>query len=206
MSKSIKYYKLIFKRIIDLFISLIFLPVLLLILLIITPIIYFTDKGPVFYIAYRMGKKGKRFTMYKLRSMKINAPDIRNPDGSAFSSEDDERVTRIGKFIRKTSIDELPQLLNVIRGDMSLVGPRPTLYIKDYNDFDEETKKRYNVRPGITGYTQAYYRNSISQNEKFKYDAWYVDNISFLLDIRVLYKTFFSVLKQKDIFTHSKLT
>jgi lipopolysaccharide/colanic/teichoic acid biosynthesis glycosyltransferase len=147
-----------------------------------------------------MGKKGKRFTMYKLRSMKINAPDLRNPDGSTFNSENDPRVTKIGKFIRKTSIDELPQLLNVLKGDMSLVGPRPTLYSNDYSTFDKQTKKRYEVLPGITGYTQAFYRNSIGQDEKFRYDSWYVDNMNFALDVKIIFKTVASVLKQKDIF------
>lgn len=135
--------------------------------------------------------------------MKVNAPDLRNPDGSTFNSEDDPRVTKIGKFMRKTSIDELPQILNVLKGDMSIVGPRPTLYSGDYSTFDEQTKKRYVVRPGITGYTQAYFRNSIGQDEKFKHDAWYVDNLSFMLDVKVIFKTFFSVVKQKDIFVSS---
>lgn len=191
------------KRILDLLFAFLFFPFLFIIFIIIAPIIYFSDRGPVFYNAYRMGKWGKRFTMYKFRSMKVNAPDLRNPDGSTFNSEDDPRVTRIGKFMRKTSIDELPQILNVLKGDMSLVGPRPTLYSGDYSTFDEQTKKRYVVRPGITGYTQAYFRNSIGQDEKFKHDAWYVDNLSFMLDVKVIFKTFFSVVKQKDIFVSS---
>jgi lipopolysaccharide/colanic/teichoic acid biosynthesis glycosyltransferase len=196
-------YKKFLKRLIDFLVALAALPFLLLILAVVAPVIYFTDKGPVFYNAYRMGKNGKRFTMYKLRSMKVNAPDLRNPDGSTFNSENDPRVTAIGRFIRKTSIDELPQLLNVLKGDMSLVGPRPTLYSNDYFTFDAQTKKRYRVLPGITGYTQAYFRNSIGQEEKFRHDAWYVDNISFLLDVKVIFKTFFSVLKQKDIFVNA---
>lgn len=196
-------YKKFFKRLIDFLVALAALPFLLLILAVVAPVIYFTDKGPVFYNAWRMGKNGKRFTMYKLRSMKVNAPDLRNPDGSTFNSENDPRVTQIGRFIRKTSIDELPQLLNVLKGDMSLVGPRPTLYSNDYSTFEKQTKKRYEVLPGITGYTQAYFRNSIGQEEKFRHDAWYVENISFLLDVKVIFKTFFSVLKQKDIFVHA---
>lgn len=188
------------KRVVDLLFALFFFPFFVIIFILIAPIIYFTDKGPVFYNAFRMGKKGKRFTMYKLRSMKINAPDLRNPDGSTFNSENDPRVTKIGKFIRKTSIDELPQLLNVLKGDMSLVGPRPTLYSNDYSTFDKQTKKRYEVLPGITGYTQAFYRNSIGQDEKFRYDSWYVDNMNFALDVKIIFKTVASVLKQKDIF------
>ena len=193
-------YKNFFKRLLDIIISIIALPFLLLIFIIIAPIIYFTDKGPVFYNAPRMGINGKGFTMYKLRSMKINAPDLRNLDGSTYNSEDDPRVTKIGKFIRKSSIDELPQILNVLLGDMSFVGPRPTLDTLNYDTLDASIKKRFNVRPGITGYTQAYYRNSIGQEEKFKYDAWYVDNLSFKLDINVLIKTFISVVKKENIY------
>lgn len=193
-------YQSFLKRFIDFLIALFVLPFLLPVFLVVGPIIYFTDKGPIFYNANRMGKNGKKFTMFKLRSMKINAPDLRNPDGSTFNSEDDPRVTTIGKFIRKTSIDELPQILNVLIGDMSFVGPRPTLYSDKYSSYDNITKKRFNVRPGITGYTQAYYRNSIGQEEKFRYDAWYVDNISFKLDIKVLIKTFVSVVKKENIY------
>jgi lipopolysaccharide/colanic/teichoic acid biosynthesis glycosyltransferase len=172
-------------------------------LIVVASVIYFADKGPVFYNAYRMGKNGKRFTMYKIRSMKVHAPELLNADGSAFNSENDPRVTKIGRFIRKTSIDELPQLINVFNGDMSIVGPRPTLYSNKYLMFDEQTKKRFNVRPGITGYTQAYFRNSISQEEKFKHDAWYVDNISFFLDVKVVLKTFLSVVKSENIYITS---
>lgn len=193
-------YNSFFKRLLDIIIAFIALPFLLLVFIVIAPIIYFTDKGPVFYNAPRMGRYGNKFIMFKLRSMKMNATDLRNPDGSTYNSEDDPRVTKIGKFIRKTSIDELPQVLNVLIGDMSFVGPRPTLYNNDYNSFDEQRKKRYQARPGITGYTQAYYRNSIGQEKKFKYDRWYVDNISFKLDIKVLIKTFISVVKKENIY------
>ena len=196
-------YQSIFKRLIDIILALIALPFFLLMLIVVASVIYFADKGPVFYNAYRMGKNGKRFTMYKIRSMKVHAPELLNADGSAFNSENDPRVTKIGRFIRKTSIDELPQLINVFNGDMSIVGPRPTLYSNKYLMFDEQTKKRFNVRPGITGYTQAYFRNSISQEEKFKHDAWYVDNISFFLDVKVVLKTFLSVVKSEKIYITS---
>jgi undecaprenyl phosphate N,N'-diacetylbacillosamine 1-phosphate transferase len=193
-------YQSFFKRFIDFLGILAVLPFLLLILAMVAPIIYFTDKGPVFYNAYRMGKKGRRFKMFKFRSMKVNAPDLRNPDGSTYNAENDPRLTKIGRFLRKTSIDELPQLINVLIGDMSLVGPRPTLYSDKYPSYDEHTKKRYDVRPGITGYTQAYFRNSIGQEEKFKHDVWYVENLSFLLDMKILIKTFFSVIKRENIY------
>lgn len=196
-------YRNFFKRLLDILIALIALPFILLLILIFGPIIYFTDKGPIFYNAKRLGRNGRNFKMYKFRSMKINAPDIRNEDGSTFSSENDPRVTKIGKFLRKTSIDETPQLLNVLKGDMSIVGPRPNLAASPEHiaQFDEFQKKRMNVRPGLTGYTQAFYRNSIPQAEKFVKDAYYIDNISFILDCKIIMQTILSVLKQKNINT-----
>ena len=116
-----------FKRLFDLIIALFALPFVLLLILIMVPLIWLTDRGPTFYNAQRVGLNGKIFKMFKFRSMKVNAPDIRNTDGSTFNSSDDPRVTRIGRFIRKTSIDEIPQILNVLIGDMSFVGPRPVL-------------------------------------------------------------------------------
>lgn len=142
--------------------------------------------------------------MYKFRSMRIDAPDLRNADGSTFNSEDDRRVTKIGKFIRKTSIDELPQLINVLFGDMSLIGPRPILYSDKYHSFNETIKKRLTIKPGITGYTQAYFRNSIVPEKKFEYDAWYVDNVSFQLDVKIIFKTFLLVVKRENVFVNPK--
>lgn len=166
------------------------------------PIIYFTDKGPIFYNANRAGKDGKTFKMYKFRSMYVNSPDLRNADGSTFNSDNDPRVTKIGRFMRKTSLDELPQLLNVLLGDMSFVGPRPTLPVKkEWIEADENRKMRYTVTPGITGYAQAYFRNSITEDEKFKYDAYYAQHINFMLDIKILIETFVSVLQHKNINT-----
>ena len=113
-------YKCFFKRFFDIIIALLFLPFILFVFVVIAPIIYFTDKGPVFYNAKRAGKRAKPFKMFKFRSMYVNSPDLRNADGSTYNGEDDPRVTRIGKILRKTSLDELPQLLNVLLGDMSL--------------------------------------------------------------------------------------
>lgn len=199
-------YKNFFKRILDLVLSVIGLPVLLLILIVIGPIIYFQDKGSIFYNAPRLGKDGKIFIMYKFRTMKVNAPDLRNEDGSTFNSEDDPRLTKIGKFIRKTSLDETPQLLNVIKGDMSIIGPRPTISTSDFNEIKGIRRKRYEVKPGITGYTQAYFRNSISQEEKFKYDAEYVEKISFILDIKILIATVMTVLLRKNIYVETEIS
>lgn len=193
-------YRKYFKRILDLVFAIIALPLWFIILIIIGPIIYIQDKGPIFYNAPRLGKDGKIFKMYKFRSMKVNAPDIRNEDGSTFNSENDPRLTKIGKFIRKTSLDETPQLLNVIKGDMSLIGPRPTISTSDFGKIKGTRRKRYEVRPGITGYTQAYYRNSITQQEKFEYDAEYVERLSFKLDIQIFLTTIETVLLRKNIF------
>ena len=191
-----------FKRLFDIILSLIALPFVLLLIIIFAPIIYFTDKGPIFYNAPRLGKKGKVFKMYKLRSMKVNAPDIKNADGSTYNGDNDPRVTKVGRFMRKTSIDEFPQFLNVLKGDMSFIGPRAhlTTNYKGYDLLDEPHKKRLEVRPGITGYSQAYYRNSITSDKKMENDIYYVENISLWLDIKILFKTVFSVLKRENIY------
>ena len=191
-----------FKRLFDIILSLIATPFVLLVILIVGPIIFFTDRGPIFYNAPRLGRKGKIFKLYKLRSMKVNAPNIVNADGSTYNGENDPRVTKIGKFIRKTSIDELPQFFNVLKGDMSFIGPRAhlTTSYKGYDQLDEVRKKRLDVRPGITGYNQAYFRNSVSSDEKMKNDVYYVEHISLWLDIKVLFKTVFSVLGRKNIY------
>lgn len=194
-------YKKFFKRAIDIVLSLIALPFVLLVIVVMAPFIYFTDKGPVFYNATRRGKDGKTFKMFKLRSMYVNSPNLKNADGSAFNSDNDPRVTKVGKFMRKTSVDELPQILNVLIGDMSFIGPRPTMPTTPYEELPELAKKRLVARPGITGYAQAYYRNSITQDEKFKHDCYYVDNMSFVLDVKILFQTVFSVLKRENINT-----
>lgn len=137
--------------------------------------------------------------MYKFRSMKVNAPDLRNEDGSTFNSEDDPRLTRVGKFIRKTSLDETPQLLNIIKGDMSIIGPRPDLPGAIYK-YNSEQKKKLTVNPGITGYNQAYYRNSLDMNNKIINDIYYVENLSLMLDIKIIFKTIRSILSRKNIF------
>lgn len=187
------------KRILDFIIGLMALPFIVVITLIMAPIIYFNDKGPIFYNASRLGKNGKPFKMYKYRSMMVNAPDIRNKDGSTYNGDDDPRVTKVGRFMRKTSIDELPQFLNVLLGDMSLIGPRPDP-LDDMEIYTEYQKKKLNVRPGITGYNQAYYRNSVEQNEKFEHDVYYAENISFFLDIKIFFKTIATILTRDNVY------
>lgn len=191
-----------FKRFFDIVLSLCALPFVLLIIVIFAPIIYFTDKGPVFYNAERLGYKGKTFKMYKLRSMKVNSPNLKNADGSTYNGANDPRVTKVGRFMRKTSIDEFPQFLNVLKGDMSFIGPRAhlTTNYKGYDLLDEPHQKRLDVRPGITGYSQAYYRNAATSQQKMENDVYYAENISLWLDIKIVFKTVFSVLKRENIY------
>lgn len=196
-------YKSFFKRFFDIILALCAMPFVLIIIGIFAPIIYFNDKGPVFYNAERVGKNGKPFKMYKLRSMYVNSPDIRLSDGSTYNGEDDPRVTPVGRFIRKTSIDELPQIINVLQGKMSWIGPRPDPL--DWLDrYPEEIKVFLTVRPGITGYSQAYFRNSADGIEKMKNDAYYAENCSLLLDIKVVFKTIFTVLKAENTYKNTE--
>ena len=200
-------YKYFFKRLIDLTLSLIALPFFGIIFVILAPIIFLTDRGPVFYNAPRLGRNGKVFKMYKFRSMRVNAPDIRNKDGSTYNGEDDPRVTWIGRIMRKTSLDEVPQLLNVLNGDMSIIGPRPfvTTHYYGYDKLEPKMKKRISVRPGITGYSQAYFRNSISQDEKIEKDCYYADHVSFALDIKIFFQTVKSVLMHENIYVSDEI-
>lgn len=195
-------YKAFIKRLIDIIIGISVFPLFIIIFIFIAPIVWITDKGPVFYVAERLGKKGKIYKMYKFRSMRVNAPDIRNADGSTYNGDNDPRVTRIGRIMRKTSIDEIPQLLNVIKGDMSVIGPRPfvTTHYRGYDKLNEKEKKRLEVRPGITGYSQAYFRNSIGQEEKINNDCYYVEHVSFALDVKIFFRTVKSVLKRENIY------
>lgn len=192
-------YKNFFKRLFDIIISLIALPFVLLAIVLLAPIIYLTDRGPVFYNAPRVGKHGKVFKMYKLRSMKVNAPDIRNADGSTYNSANDPRVTKIGRIMRKTSVDELPQFLNLLKGDMSLIGPRPATP-KILEDITPLKEHRMKVRPGITGYTQMMYRNSAQGDARYEADKYYVENVSFWFDVEILFKTALKVIKRENIY------
>ena len=196
-------YKHFFKRVIDICIGLIALPFVLMVIIIFGPIIWLTDRGPIFYNANRAGKNYKPFKMFKLRSMYVNSPDLKNTDGSTFNSDNDPRVTPIGRFLRKTSLDEFPQFLNVLIGDMSFIGPRPKLWNRDrkIEDMPKDYRDSYLVKPGITGYAQAYYRNSITQDEKFHWDAYYAHNLSFVMDIKIIWQTVVSVLGRKNINT-----
>ncbi|SDD99079.1 Sugar transferase involved in LPS biosynthesis (colanic, teichoic acid) [Bhargavaea beijingensis] len=192
-------YKSVIKRILDIVVAIVALPFFLIVLAVIGALIYLQDKGPIFYNAQRLGRNGKVFKMYKFRSMKVNAPDLRNEDGSTFNAEDDPRLTKIGKFIRKTSLDETPQLLNVLKGDMSIIGPRPDLpeHLKLY---EGDESRKLEVRPGLTGYNQAYFRNTIPWKQRIKNDIYYIDHLSFLFDVRIFIRTVFSILKRESVF------
>ena len=150
------------------------------------------NKGKIWFVQPRPGKHGKVFSVIKFKTM----TDERDVSGELLS--DEKRLTAIGKFVRKTSLDELPQLVNVLLGDMSIIGPRPLLvgYLPLYNDFQ---KRRHDVKPGITGWAQVNGRNAISWQQKFAYDVWYVDHVSFIVDIKILFLTFVKVFRAEGI-------
>jgi lipopolysaccharide/colanic/teichoic acid biosynthesis glycosyltransferase len=186
-------YKNFFKRVIDFTIVFIALLIIWPILLIITIWLHFANKGAgAFFTQERPGKDGKVFKVIKFKSM----TDERDENGKLLPNE--QRITKIGKFIRSTSIDELPQLINVLKGDMALIGPRPLLprYLELYS---KEQMRRHEVRPGITGWAQVNGRNAITWTKKFELDVWYVDHCSLWLDIKIIFMTVRNVLQRKDI-------
>ncbi|RHS80741.1 sugar transferase [Firmicutes bacterium AM31-12AC] len=192
-------YKNVIKRIIGFLFSLIALPFLIIVIVVLAPIIYIDDPGPVFYVSKRAGKYGKIFNMLKFRSMKVNSPNLLNSDGSTYNSASDSRQTRVGKVIRKLSIDELPQILNVLKGDMAWIGPRPVLD-SQLLTFTEEERGKLEVLPGITGYTQAYNRNELQSHDERMMDAWYAKNVSFFLDVKIFFKTIETVLHPDRVY------
>lgn len=191
-------YRHFFKRVFDFLIALCALPFFCIIYIVLVPFYFYMDRGAMFYSGKRIGLYGKPFPMYKFRSMKENAPDIRLKDGSTYNGDDDPRVTKLGRFLRKTSLDEIPQILNVLKGDMSWIGPRPDPL--DWLDkYKEEERVFLNVRPGITGYNQAYYRNSADAQEKIDNDVYYAKHISFALDVKIIIKTIKTVLFRENV-------
>jgi lipopolysaccharide/colanic/teichoic acid biosynthesis glycosyltransferase len=192
-------YQRTLKRLLDIIIALVALPFAVLICLVLGIIIFTEDKGPVFYNAPRVGRGGKEFTMFKLRSMQVNAPDLKMPDGSTYNAADDPRMTKIGGFMRRSSLDEVPQVLNVLIGNMSLIGPRPDL-ADEVALYEGDEGRKLEVKPGITGYSQVYVRNSVPWKERIVHDIYYVDNVSFVLDVKIFFKTFAVVFKQEGVF------
>lgn len=193
------------KRALDIALSIIALPFVGLAIAILAPFIYFEDKGPIFYNAPRMGKDYKPFTMYKLRSMKVSAPDLVMEDGSTYNGADDPRMTRVGAFMRKTSLDELPQFLNVLKGDMSIIGPRPDLE-RECELYEGDEGRKLEVRPGITGYAAVYGRNSLPWKQRLALDVYYVDNATFALDVKIFFKTFATVFRQEGVYIDTNTT
>lgn len=192
-------YRLVFKRFFDFFISLIGLAFLSPVFIIVTIGLYFANNGKPFFFQLRPGLNGKIFNIIKFKTMN----DKKDIEGNLLS--DAERLTPIGAFVRKTSLDEIPQLINVLKGDMSLIGPRPLLpqYLSLYN---EKQKRRHDVRPGITGWAQVNGRNAISWTKKFELDVWYVDNLSFVTDLKVFLMTFKKVFKSEGISQEGQVT
>lgn len=183
---------IIIKTIFDFFVAFFIIIITFPILLITALILFFTNKGNPFFFQSRPGKQGKLFNIIKFKTMN----DKKDNSGNLLS--DEIRLTKIGKFVRKTSIDELPQLINVLKGEMSLVGPRPLLpqYLPLYNEFQQ---RRHLVKPGMTGWAQINGRNAISWSQKFEYDVWYVDNLSIILDVKIVLLTIKKVIKRENI-------
>lgn len=182
-----------FKRFMDVILSVFALIVLSPVMLIVAIIIKLTSPGPVIFVQKRVGKDGKVYDMYKFRSMCVGAEQ---QEGGVFCTKGDARVTPIGKFIRATSIDELPQLVNIIKGEMSLIGPRPVLtyYPKNWEEYTQEELKRFDVLPGVTGWAAVHGRKTNTIEARFAYDNYYVDNLSFALDLKIFFMTIKSVL------------
>lgn len=193
-------YKHFFKRLIDFIIVLCVLLAIWPILLVITVWLHFANKGAgAFFLQERPGKDGKIFRVIKFKTM----TDERDAEGNLLP--DEQRLTKVGRFVRSTSIDELPQLINVLKGDMALIGPRPLLpqYLPLYNKVQA---RRHEVRPGITGWAQCHGRNAISWTKKFELDVWYVDHCSFLLDLKIIFLTIKKVLVREGISSETSAT
>ena len=198
--KSFFMYKKYFKRLIDFCIAFLVLNIIFLPLIIIISWLHFANKGAgVFFMQQRPGKKGKIFKVIKFKTM----TDECDVNGDLLP--DEKRLTKVGKFLRSTSMDELPQLINVLKGDMALIGPRPLLpqYLPLYN---KEQARRHEVRPGITGWAQVNGRNAISWTKKFELDVWYVDHCSFLLDLKIILLTIKKVFVREGISSDTSVT
>lgn len=185
-------YRNFIKPVLDFLLALIGFLILIPVFVMVAIGLFFANDGKPFFFQLRPGKHGRIFKIIKFKTMN----DKKDSEGNLLPDAD--RLTKIGSFVRKTSLDEIPQLLNVIKGDMSLIGPRPLLpsYLELYNDFQ---RRRNEVKPGITGWAQVNGRNSISWEKKFEYDVWYVDHIGFWLDVKILFLTVLKVIKSEGI-------
>lgn len=194
---------LIIKRILDFVLSLVALVILSPLFLIIAILIKIDSNGPVFFKQERLGKNGKVFLIYKFRTMVDNAENIGT---GLFTNEKDPRITKIGSFLRKTSLDELPQLINILKGEMSIIGPRPPVpyHPHKYHEYSQEQKLRFTVLPGITGYAQVNGRNEIEWDERIEYDIYYAKNWSLKLDFQIFFLTIKTVFKREGIYRNNK--
>lgn len=193
-------YRNFFKGLIDFTLSLIATIILSPIMLIIAIAIKIDSKGPVLFLQERLGKDGKVFKIIKFRTMVVNAENI--GDGLSIKSENDDRITKVGKFLRKTSLDELPQFINILKGDMSLIGPRPpaTYFPHKIEDYPEEQFKRFEVKPGITGLAQVRVRNNATWDEKIEIDLEYISKITFINDLKIVFQTIKIILSHENIY------
>lgn len=192
-------YESVIKRIFDLCICTVSMLILCPLFLVIGISIKMTSSGPVLFLQKRIGKDGKSFNIYKFRTMVENAENI--GDGLIVKEETDSRITLVGRYLRKTSLDELPQLINILNGTMSLIGPRPPVLYHPYDgymNYPNWAKKRFKVRPGITGLSQVILRNSATWGERIKIDNTYVDKLSFMLDIKIFFATFAAMLNKEE--------
>jgi undecaprenyl phosphate N,N'-diacetylbacillosamine 1-phosphate transferase len=189
-----KFYQLYTKPLLDFIGATLGFIMLLPIFLIVIVILFFLNQGKPFFLQPRPGKDEKPFNIIKFKTMN----DKKDVNGNLLPPS--QRLTKTGRFIRKYSLDEIPQLLNVMKGDMSLIGPRP-LHIKYLPLYNEVQKKRHNIKPGITGWAQVKGRNAITWEQKFEYDVWYVKNLSILLDLKILFLTFYKVFKKEGVYS-----
>lgn len=190
-------YKNGVKRIIDCFIAVVALIILCIPMLIVALAIKINSPGPVLFKQDRIGKNGKVYKIMKFRSMCVGAE---KKGSGVYSDKNDTRVTAVGKFIRATSLDELPQLINILRGDMSLIGPRPplTYHPWPYEEYTDEQRRMFEVRPGITGWAQVHGRKDVEWHKRIELNVWYVDNVSLWLDVKIFFMTIFKVLTNAD--------
>lgn len=185
------------KRIIDIILSSVFLLIGAIPLLLVALIVKIDSNGPAIFKQKRLGLNGKVFEIYKFRSMIVNAEELGT---GVYSGKNDSRVTRVGKVIRATSIDELPQLINILKGDMSFIGPRPALTYHPWplEEYTDEQKKMFDVRPGVTGWAQVNGRKEVEWPRRIEMNVWYVENMSFGLDLKIFFKTIIKVLLNED--------
>ena len=192
-----RFYKCIVKRMLDILISLAALLILWPIMLLVAVAIRIDSPGPALFKQKRLGKNGREFNILKFRSMKA---DSEHTGSGMYSGKTDSRVTRVGRFIRATSIDELPQCINILKGDMSLIGPRPPLTYHPWKleEYTDEQKRMFEVRPGITGWAQTHGRKNVEWHKRIEMNVWYVEHVSFLLDAKIFFMTIFKVLRNSD--------